>query len=313
MTKSAAEKSTVPVIFALEPHPLQAALAQQLNAVSGKLEIRSFPDKETYLRVETAIKGRPCIVIADLTNPNEKYLPLVFLLETLRELGATSVGLVAPYLSYMRQDCRFRIGEAITSRIFAKNMSLHIDWLVTIDPHLHRYNSLDEIYTVPSRVIQGAPALVGWLKTHQKLVLIGPDEESEQWVSEIAQLSGHPYVIGEKQRFGDREVTVTLPDLKTYQSYTAVIIDDIISSGQTILRCVDEVKKHTINHILCIAVHGIFADNSDAKLLSSGIETLVTTNTIRHSSNAIDIAPLLVEPISDCISQFASEGSHSRD
>lgn len=286
-----------PVVFSLEPHPLQASLVAQLQADTGELGTRQFPDGESYLRIMTPVAGRSCIVIADLSHPNGKYLPLVFLLETLRELGATTVGLVAPYLSYMRQDRRFVEGEAVTSKIFGADISRHMDWLVTVDPHLHRYHSLDEIYQVPSRVVQGAPALAEWLRSKSGLVLIGPDAESEQWVSGIARPSGHPFVIGSKQRLGDRDVRVTLPDMDAYQSYTAVIIDDVISSGQTILHCIKSVRKKGIDRIHCAAVHGIFANGVDAVLLSAGLETLVTTNTIAHSSNAIDIAPLLIEPI----------------
>lgn len=291
-----------PVVFTLESHPLQLSLAQQLGAETGVFVTRQFPDGESYQRISTPVKGRPCIVIADLAHPNSKYLPLVFLLNTLRELGATTVGLVAPYLSYMRQDRRFVDGEAVTSKIFANDLSRHIDWLVTVDPHLHRYHSLDEIYNVPSRVVQGAPALAQWLKAQTKLLLVGPDAESEQWVSSIAGHSGHPFVIGTKQRFGDRHVEVTLPNINDYQSHTVVIIDDVISSGQTILQCIEAVKKKDINRIHCVAVHGIFSDGVDAALMSAGLRSLVTTNTIAHRSNAIDIGPLLLDPVNNCLS-----------
>ncbi|MDF1644980.1 MAG: ribose-phosphate diphosphokinase [Pseudomonadales bacterium] len=290
-----------PIIFSLQDHPLVTSLFVALDAEIGAIATREFPDGESYLRVVSQVKNRRCVVICDLSHPNQKYLPLIFLLETMRELGAANVGLIAPYLSYMRQDRRFVEGEAITSKIFAADISRHIDWLVTVDPHLHRYHSLDEIYSVPSRVVQGAPALAEWLKTRTNLLLVGPDAESEQWVSGIAGYSGHPFVIGAKQRLGDRRVEVTLPDISEYSSHTAVIIDDVISSGQTILQCIETLKKAGIHSIQCVAVHGIFADGVDADLMSAGLESLVTSNTIGHRSNAIDIAPLLIDPINSCL------------
>lgn len=289
------------IIFSLQPHPLAASLVEQLALEQGKTRQRSFPDGESYLRIETPVKDRHCMVLADLSHPNNKYLPLVFLVETLRELGAASVGLVAPYLSYMRQDRRFVEGEAITSRIFARQLSAQIDWLVTVDPHLHRYHSLDEIYSIPSRVVAGAPLLADWLKGQTKLLLVGPDAESEQWVAQIAAHSGHPFVIGAKQRFGDRDVQVTLPDLNAYHQYTAVIIDDVIASGQTLLKCIAALQAQGIKAIKCVAVHGIFSDGADRQLLAAGLDELVTTNTIAHSSNGIDIASLLVAPIQECL------------
>lgn len=298
------QSNKCPVVFALQSHPLAETLTESLSGQRGEFVTRLFPDGESYLRIITAVEHRPCLVVADLSQPNEKYLPLLFLLETLRELGASNVGLIAPYLSYMRQDRRFIDGEAVTSRLFARALSRHMDWLVTVDPHLHRYHSLDEIYAVPTRVVQGAPALAEWLKTKSNLLLVGPDSESEQWVAAIAQYSGHPFVIGKKQRLGDRHVEVSLPQLDQYQSKTAVIIDDVISSGQTILQCINTLQTNGIRKIQCAAVHGIFADGADSTLLAAGLEALVTTNTIAHRSNDIDITQLLVEPINDCIEEL---------
>lgn len=294
--RESAEGARGAVLFTLAAHPLHQTLTGLLDAEPGVTEARHFPDGESYLCVHTPVAGRACIVLADLSHPNDKYLPLIFLLETLRELGAATVGLVAPYLSYMRQDRRFVEGEAVTSRIFASDLSRHIDWLVTVDPHLHRYHSLDAIYSVPSRVVQGAPALAEWLKSRENLLLVGPDAESEQWVSGIAQYSGHPFVIGNKLRRGDRDVQVQLPALHTWRTRTAVIIDDVISSGQTILQCIHAIRSRGIQRIHCVAVHGIFADGADYELLAAGLDSLATTNTIVHDSNAIDIAPFLLEP-----------------
>ncbi|WP_330959578.1 ribose-phosphate diphosphokinase [Photobacterium sp. 53610] len=297
MSDRVTPNAEAPWVFSLQPHPLLEPLTAALDAQPGHLESRQFPDGEFYLRVCSTVENRRCVVVADLSHPDEKYLPLIFLLETLRELGASEVGLIAPYLSYMRQDCRFADGEAITSRIFAQSLSRHIDWLVTVDPHLHRYHALDEIYTVPSRVVQGAPVLAQWLTTKNNLLLVGPDSESEQWVSSIAGLSQHPYVIGEKHRFGDRHVEVILPDIEVYRDRTAVIIDDVISSGQTILQCVQALQSRGIDKIQCVAVHGIFADDSDKALIVAGLSQLVTTNTVPHPTNAIDITPQLLPAV----------------
>ncbi|RLA44888.1 MAG: ribose-phosphate pyrophosphokinase [Gammaproteobacteria bacterium] len=295
-----------PVIFSLEPHPLVPSLCEKLAFEQGHTNSRLFPDGESYLRIDTPVQDRQCIVLADLSHPNEGYLPLMFLLATLREFGATSVGLIAPYLSYMRQDRRFVEGEALTSRIFASLLSTQIDWLVTVDPHLHRYHSLDEIYSVPSRVVQAAPLLADWLKQQAELLLVGPDAESEQWVSQIAAHSGHPFVLGSKRRSGDRDVVVTLPDLTGYSRHTAVIIDDVISSGQTILQCIKALQGKGLNKIQCAAVHGIFADGADVQLMATGLEALVTTNTIVHSSNAIDVTELLLVPVEECLHERGS-------
>lgn len=286
-----------PVLFSLAPHPMQAGLIAALIAEAGVVNRRQFPDGESYLRIDTPVQGRACIVLADLSDPDPTFLPLLFLANTLRELGAASVILIAPYLAYMRQDRRFVEGEAVTSKIFAAEISRCCDALATVDPHLHRYHSLDEIYTIPSRVVQGAPALAAWLKDQQRILLVGPDEESEQWVSKMAAVGGHPFVVGRKQRFGDRDVKVTLPDLSAYKGYTAVMVDDVISSGQTLLKCADALKAAGIREIHCAAVHGIFADESDKALTGCGVKQIITTNTIPHASNRIDMSGLVAAAV----------------
>ncbi len=289
----------MPLLFSLDDaHPLRSPLCRGLNAEAGQLERRRFPDGESYLRIHNEVAGRPVLVLADLSHPDDKFLPLSFLCDTLRELGASQVGLLAPYLCYMRQDCRFHAGEAVTSRTFARLLSSQIDWLVTVDPHLHRYHSLDEIYRVPSTVLQAAPLLAGWLGERQEpLLLVGPDAESEQWVAQIAAQSGHDYVVGSKVRSGDRQVAVQLPDLSAWRQHTAVIIDDVLSSGQTVLRCLQALRAQGLQQVDCAVIHGLFADDIAQQLADKGLRRLITTNAIAHPSNAIDLSPLLLTPI----------------
>lgn len=289
------------IIFTVENHPLFQPLCEALHAIAGEIESRQFPDGESYLRIKTPVSGQHCVILCNFVYPDAKFLPFAFLAETLRELGAASVGLVTPYLGYMRQDIRFKDGEVVTSRIFASAVSHYVDWLVTVDPHLHRYHSLDEIYTVPSRVVQGAPLLAQWLKQKDKLLLVGPDAESEQWVSSIAAVSGHPFVVGSKLRKGDRNVEISLPDLTPFAGYHAVIIDDVISSGQTLLKCIAALKDQGIKQLSCAAVHGIFADGSDKALLAAGLGQLITTNSIAHNSNMVDLGDALAEAVRECL------------
>jgi ribose-phosphate pyrophosphokinase len=288
-----------PMLFTLESHlPLLMPLVRSLKADIGILTRRHFPDGESYLRVDTPVRNRHCILLANLVDPDSKFLPLVFVASTLKELGAASVGLVAPYLSYMRQDTRFNDGEVVSSKIFARLVGEEVDWLVTVDPHLHRYQSLDEIYFIPTRAVAGAPVLAQWLaQRNEDLLLVGPDVESEQWVSAIAEQIQQPFVIGRKKRRGDRDVTVTLPDLRVHKHRTAVIIDDVVSSGHTLLKTLKAVKNAELERIDCATVHGIFADGVDETLRREGIRTLISSNSIPHPSNAVDLSPVLVGPI----------------
>ena len=139
-----------PVVFSFPGNEnLASALASQLGAERGTLELRHFPDGESYVRFRTPVERRHVILVCTLDRPDDKFLPLAFTAAAARDLGAMQVGLVSSYLAYMRQDRRFHKGEAVTSACFAELLSRQFDWLVTVDPHLHRRSSLSEIYSIP--------------------------------------------------------------------------------------------------------------------------------------------------------------------
>src|SRR5262245_9278591 len=239
-------------------------LSEPLGCETGAVEMRHFPDGETYLRLLNDPNTRTVVFLCTLDRPDEKILSLLFAAATARELGAARIGLVAPYLAYMRQDRRFKRGEAVTSREFARLLSHAFDWIVTVDPHLHRYASLSEIYAVPARVVHAAPLISDWIRQNIKEpLIIGPDSESEQWVAEVAEDMAAPYTILQKERYGDRDVKIRLGDLSVWQRRTPVLMDDIISSGHTMIEAVRLLQERNFARPLCVAVHVLFVDQSD--------------------------------------------------
>ena len=278
---------------------ITAMLGTSLGWPVGAIETRHFPDGESYLRIATPVDAQTVVIVCTLARPDEKFLPLLFAAATARELGARTVGLVAPYLAYMRQDRRFKKGEAVTSKQVAKLLSGAFDWLVTVDPHLHRYGSLEEIYAIPTRVGHAAPLLSQWVKANvARPLIIGPDSESEQWVAAVARDAAAPCSVLEKVRYGDRNVAITLKDIGAWKGRTAVLVDDIISSGGTMIEAVGLLKADGWETPVCLAVHGIFADGADRALAAAGAQ-VVTSNTVPHASNRIDVSGLLAGSLSE--------------
>lgn len=273
-------------------------LASAVGADVGRIVIRRFPDGETYLRYETPVSGRSLLLVCTLDRPDDKFLPLVFAAAAARELGAAQIGLISPYLGYMRQDRRFQLGEAVTSTYFAKLLSSQIDWLVTVDPHLHRRESLAEIYSIPTRVMHAARLISNWIRTEVKMpLLIGPDSESEQWVAAVARDAGAPHVVLHKVRHGDRDVEVSVPEVARWRGHTPILIDDIISTGRTMIETIGHLSRQGMRPPVCIAVHGIFAGNAFSDLVAVGAEKVITTNTIQHTTNSIDVTALLAQGV----------------
>jgi ribose-phosphate pyrophosphokinase len=285
---------TSPLLLAMPGNEvLTEEIGSALGWKVGEIEERRFPDGESYVRVPTRLDDGPVVLVCTLAQPDEKFLPLIFASATVRELGASRVGLVAPYLAYMRQDRRFNPGEAITSRLVAKLLSQSFDWMVTVDPHLHRYGSLSEIYAIPTRIIHAAPLMSDWIKRNvAQPLIIGPDSESEQWVAAVAREVGAPYSVLEKVRRGDRDVQITLKDMHPWSGRTPVLVDDIISSGRTMIEAVRLLRADNWPSPVCLAIHGIFADQSDELLAAAGAR-VVTANTVPHSTNQLSISRLL--------------------
>jgi ribose-phosphate pyrophosphokinase len=248
------------------------------------------------VRIGTPVAGRPVVLACTLNEPDSKIAALLFAAATAKELGATRVGLVAPYLAYMRQDARFQEGECVTSTHFARLISGCVDWLVTVDPHLHRRTSLDDIYTIPSIVVHAAPLLAGWIAANvSSPILVGPDRESAQWVSEVAERAGLPWIVLDKLRRGDRDVSVSLPDPERLRGRTPVLVDDMISTAGTMIAAAGRMAAASLAPPVCAGVHAVFAGSAHTDLSNAGVARIVTCNTIEHVSNGIDVSGLIAE------------------
>ena len=283
------------------PLPGNETFARQLADAGGwelgRVETRRFPDGESYVRILSNVAERPVDLVCTLARPDDNFLRLAFAADAARALGASEVTLIAPYLSYMRQDRRFQPGEAVTSTTFSRLVSSTFDRLVTVDPHLHRYPALSALYTIPADTLHAAPLLANWIaaEVDQPLV-IGPDEESEQWVSAIARRIGAPYSVLRKIRHGDRNVDVELPDLSQWKARCPILVDDIVSSGHTLIEAARKLQIEGFQRPVCAVVHGVFADDSYERM-KPFTDRIVSSDTIPHESNAIRLAPLIAAAI----------------
>ena len=234
-----------PILLALAGNETCASdLAARLGVELGRVIVRRFPDDETYVRVESDLTGRPVALVCALDRPDTKTVPLLLLAAAARDLGAHRVGLVAPYLAYLRQDARFQPGEGMTSAYFAALLSGAFDSLVTVDPHLHRHRSLDELYAIPTVTVHAAPAIGRWILANvERPFVIGPDVESAQWVEAVATEAGIPWLVLEKTRRGDRDVEVSIPDMDRFKDRTPVLVDDIVSTAQTMIAAVGHLRR----------------------------------------------------------------------
>jgi len=280
-------------------------VAGHLDCDCGRVQEHLFPDGETLVRVNPDTVTDTVAIVAGLDRPNPRMIPLLFLAELLRQCGAAHLLLIAPYLPYMRQDRQFNPGEGISAFYFARLLSHYFDALVTVDPHLHRVHSLDELYSIPARAVAAAPSVADWIRNNvEQPLLIGPDSESAQWVEDLARRTDCPFTVLEKIRRGDRRVEVSIPDVERWSRHTPVLYDDMISTGRTMAETVGHLRQAGLRAPVCIAVHGVFADAADRILLEAGADRVVTTNTIPHATNAVDLAGPLAHATRELIARL---------
>ncbi len=284
-------------------YPSKSTLAVNIAAaLSGDLidiSLHYFPDTEIKITVNGNVLDDDVWIIASLDHVNDRIMGLILLMDTCRSLGARSIKLCCAYLPYMRQDKRFHPGESISAEIFAGLISHYADALITVDPHCHRIPVLSEIFSIPCRTLHAQMLLKQYIASHVKdPLIIGPDAESEQWVADLATSLNAPYQVLSKQRFGDASVAVDVPDLSLYQGKMPVLVDDIVSTGKTMIAALDKIMLQGFKSPFVIAVHGLFVEQAYDEL-QKRTSRIMTTNSIQHVSNQVDLSPLIAEGIKD--------------
>lgn len=270
------------------------ALADALGIAARPIALRHFPEGESLVRVMEP--GRQALVFRTLDDPNVKLVELFLAASALRDGGAAEVILVAPYLGYMRQDKAFAPGEAVSQKVVGALLADAFDALVTVDPHLHRTPRLDLVVPGCRAVnVSGAGVLAGALASlvTPDMLLVGPDAESRPWAAAIAGPLGLEMLVGEKVRHGDREVTLEIEGAARAAGRPVVLVDDMISSGGTLIACADVLRRAGAGPVMAAVTHCLSGPADLARLAAAGIAPLLATDSVAGPGARISLAPAL--------------------
>lgn len=276
----------------------ERALAERLAQAAGLplafVARHRFPDGESRLRLPPALPAYT-VLLRGLQQPNEKLTELMLAAAGARELGAQRLTLLSPYLAYMRQDMAFAPGEVVSQRHVGRALAAWFDTVITVDPHLHRVSTMDEV--VPGRcgiALSAAPLLGEWIAEHARgALLVGPDAESLQWVRAAAQAHGMDYAVCSKLRHADRKVEVTLPEDLELRGRSIVLLDDVASTGRTLIEAARGARERGAARVDVAVTHALFVGDSLAELKAAGVDRVWSTDSVPHESNVVSIAGMV--------------------
>lgn len=282
---------------------LAEELAQALGMPLDFVTRHRFPDGELRLVLPKPLPAR-VILLRGLQQPNEKLVELLIAAPAARELGARALTLVSPYLAYMRQDMEFTPGEAVSQRHIARLLAAQFDRVLTIDPHLHRIASLDEVMPAGTGLaLSAAPLLGRWIAERVPgALLLGPDEESGQWVSEAARAGGLDHAVGRKVRHGDHAVSLALPEVEA-QGRAVVLLDDMASTGRTLIGAAQGLLARGAASVDVAVTHALFNGDALPALQAVGVRHVWSSNSVPHASNAVSVVPLLAAALRPLLAQ----------
>lgn len=276
-------------------------LAQYIKVDHKTIDVRYFPDGESLVTLPLPLDEH-LIIYFNLHNPNVKLIELILACSTAREKGVQRITLIAPYLAYMRQDIENHPGEAVSQQIIGKMLCNYIDDIITVDPHLHRIEKLSQAYPLQHAISLSAEGIIGnYVKeTYKDVLLLGPDGESQQWVSAAAKRAGCPYGVATKVRQGDRSVVITLPEMDL-DNKKIVLVDDMISTGGTIIKIASMLNERHSTIEAAIVTHCLCSPEDEQKIIASGVRRIISTDSIPHSTNEIALTHLIGNAIKKII------------
>lgn len=275
-----------------------AELAERCGIPVQPVAMRRFPDGESLIRVSGS--ADTALLFRSLDDPNAKLIELLLAASALRDRGAGKVMLIAPYLAYMRQDTAFHDGEAVSQRVIGRLLATWFDGVVTVDPHLHRIASLGEVMAgIPALSVSAAPALVEAIASDldPRTLLVGPDSESRPWVESIARPLGLEVLVGEKVRKGDRDVTLAVPGIARARGRPVMLVDDLISSGTTLIACARLLREAGAAGVQALATHALASAADLERMAAEGIDCLRATDSTSSPIASIPLAGVLADAI----------------
>jgi ribose-phosphate pyrophosphokinase len=269
------------------------ALAERISRELGNAPFaipftKRFPDGEMYVRIGGRLEGDDVVVVQS-TRTDQDLLELLLLEDAVREAGARRTLVVVPYFGYARQDRRFFPGEPVSARALCRHVELDADAVVTVD--LHSSQTLTH-FKKPAFEASGIPAIARLLRERPLDVLVSPDKGGVDRARRMAETLDKPWFALEKRRIDSERVELSLPPTMPVliEGKRAVILDDVISTGGTIVEAAKLLKRHGVATVSAACTHGLFLRDAFERI-KAVVEEVYSTDTLVNPAEKASVAP----------------------
>ena len=284
------------VVFALSANGEVAdEVCAKLGIERGKCEVKKFADGELIVDILECVRGKDIYIIQSTCSPvNERLMELLVFVDALKRASAKEITCIIPYYGYGRQDRQAKAREPITARLVADLLQVAgVQRIVSFDLHVPQ---IQGFFNCPVDNLSAGNLIGSYFKKKLKgedVVVVSPDHGGLTRARNLALYLNASIAVFDKRRPKPNvaEIVSVIGDVK---GKVAVVLDDMIDTGGTIMGTVNYLKKEGATKIYVACTHPVFSNNALEKLTSADIEELVVTNTIplKESSPKVKVLSL---------------------
>ena len=290
--------SKLSVISGKTSENLAKELSKKIKANLVKSEIRVFPDGESKITLIGKISKKKSIVLQSIYPPVDTNLVQVLSLIAKAKENSSEVIAVIPYMGYARQDREFLPGEIVTMKVLGKLFkSAGASKIIVVD--IHSSIGLKH-FSIKTKNVTAIPDLVGFFKklSLKNPLVVSPDQGGKERAKEFAKEFNSDYIALEKTR--DKKtgkVKIKTKNLEEVENRDLILVDDIISTGGSIIKATQFLKKQKCKKIYVACTHALLMNNAEKKIKKAGITSIISTNTIPGKTSKVDISKTIAKAI----------------
>lgn len=271
-------------------------LAKELSNALGCTYVQAattrFPDGECYTRIDMGSLNDDVVIVQN-TYPDSNLIEMFLLQDAVKKMGAKRVTLVIPYFGYARQDRAFKPGEPESAKVMINHLGMMCDRVFTVD--IHKESVLDH-FGCPHTDLKAASAIADHFRNKNIELVLSPDIGAKDRAKAVGEILGAPYDHLEKVRLSGSDVRIS-PAKMDCRGKNVLIVDDMISTGGTIVAAKQALREASAKSISVACTHGLFVNNALERLTGNALDAVLCCNTLENEVSHISVAGIISDAL----------------